>query len=838
LLFSCLLFAQAQSRNVYVDSQQRFTIRVPAGWVAKPFNTGGVSGVTIAHGESAYVQIFLQKGIDPASFLKALNNGIQTSHPGYRVSDRGLRDVAGESRMYIVGESAETPTVPRTRVYLETFSANGYSYAIIASSSGKIAAGKDMPDYDVSQQMIQSLTVKGVAASPTKTANAPAPAKAPPPSLPPAPVPVIAATPASGNPGMDLPSEDQKKLAALDAALKDGVLSNEEYQAKKSALYAAAHPQPDNTARLKALDQALADGVLNQDEYDRKKRELNGEPVPVAPSNTAAPSPAPPNSAAPTAALTPPVTLSAAPLAPEPARNANPEPETPPLSATDVVIAKSEPAPTSEPLPKSWTTDMDPAGFRVDLPSIWNVSKVRATGQIVVRGMHGEEVMIWPLRLKQPELDARGASSLIQELARKFDVLMPWGSVQTAHNSARVIGLGAQRSAAAVLSWANNPSGASVYFYAAEAPGDLYSQSVDSFAAVMKSFQVVQDPSLKSLPAGASGSANTKMSFVKWSDPHEGAFTVSVPQGWQVIGGTYRLSTEDVRYGVVLESPDGQVRASIGDSVVGAFTQPTQALAATGLREGGYQTLTDGTRVEVLRYLSGQQFARSYVETLVSRQCSKPQIVSNNTREDMAANFGQSAANEGFVDALLTAGDVSFTCNLDGRPVKGKLIAATIRMAPNVSPLWFVYRLFGYIASTGREQDGENVLMQMIQSWRLSPEWQAAQKDAAAPAVQPDNARTQEIRERAQEAIVEDQRQISDMIARSSVQRQRAYDQIDRKLQSSILGTFDVVDPDTGTQYRLNNFSDYHYLSNEGYLYSANSADASGSSLREMISLP
>lgn len=833
-----------KSGSVYVDPQQRFTIRVPPGWVARPFNSDAASGVTIAHGESAYVQIFLQKGIDPGGFLKALNSGLETSHPGYRISDRGVRTVNGTSRMFIVGEAAETSSAPRTRMYLETFAANEISFAIIASTSAKNGASKElMADFNVSQDIIGSFTM-GVPASSAKAAASTAPAapsKAPPaktpappaktPAVPPAAPSVAAAAPsppavvaapaaavapappapvktesvsaANGAPSPELSPEDQRKLSALAAAWKGGVLSEAEYNDKKSALYAGALQQAENAARLKALDQALQDGVLTREEYERKKKDLSAEAAPAAP-----PVPS--------------------------ATEMVPQPEAPALQPTEAVTVKTEPKP--EAAPKNWTTVNDPAGFVVSLPPGWTMGRVRATGQVVIRGTRGEELLVWPLRLKQPVLDARGAAALLQELARKFNVLMPWGTVQSLQSAARVTGQGAQRTAAGILRWANNPGGASIYFYGVEAPSDVYGNSVDVFAGVLRSFGVVQDPGLKNL-AGGLGGAPTALNFTTWSDPHEGAFHVSVPVGWHVVGGTYRLSAEDVRYGVVMDSPDGQVRASIGDAMVGAFTQPSQALAATGLKEGAYQTLADGTRVEILRYLSGQQFARSYVETLVSRQCTSPQISFNNDREDLAAFFSQSAAKLGFIDSLLTAGDVSFSCTLDGRPVKGKYVTATIRMSPNVSPMWLVYRLYGYVAFSGREQDGENVLEEMIASWKFTPEWEALQKTVTNPAVPPDNARAEEIRERAQADIAEDQKQISDMTAKDAEQRQKSFDQIDSKRATAVLGTLDVVDRETGTPYKLNEFSDYHYLSNDAQIGAGGSARP-GSSARELIAVP
>ena len=157
-LVCSLIFASAglaQSGTVYVDPQQHFTIQVPPGWVAKPYNSGGESGVTIVHGADAYVQISLKKGVAPANLLKTLNTGIQITHPGYRVSYQGLRTVAGQARTFIVGESPETLSAPRMCVYLEAFAANGFSYAIIASSAGKHPPGKDlMVDYEISQEMI------------------------------------------------------------------------------------------------------------------------------------------------------------------------------------------------------------------------------------------------------------------------------------------------------------------------------------------------------------------------------------------------------------------------------------------------------------------------------------------------------------------------------------------------------------------------------------------------------------------------------------------------------------------------------------------------------------
>jgi hypothetical protein len=438
------------------------------------------------------------------------------------------------------------------------------------------------------------------------------------------------------------------------------------------------------------------------------------------------------------------------------------------VKPVEVSAAKSDPPP--EPLPKSWITHKDPSGFEVSLPAAWTVDTVSTTGQIILHGTQGEEIMIWRLHLKQRELEAQDAAAIVQELARKFDALMPWSAVQVMPDAARVMGLGAERSATTLLRWTTGPSTPSVYFYGIEAPGEVYRDLTDSFVAILKSFHVVQVSSEKHVPGIVNGSGSAEPKFVNWTDPHDGAFSVFVSEGWRVIGGAYRLSGEDARYSVAMSSPDGQLRASMGDSMVGAFTQPTQTLSAEGLGEGAFQTLGDGTRLEILAYNTGQQFAQSYVETLVSRECGNHRINCSTAREDLASTLSQSAAGEGFTGEFLTAGEVSITCNFEGKPVTGKYIAATIRMAPGYSPVWFVYRLYGYIAFAGRERDGEKVPAEMVQSVKFNADWDARQKGEASAAMQRDDERSQEIRERAQRNIAEDQRQTAEMITHANEQ--------------------------------------------------------------------
>ena len=129
-------------------------------------------------------------------------------------------------------------------------------------------------------------------------------------------------------------------------------------------------------------------------------------------------------------------------------------------------------------------------------------------------------------------------------------------------------------------------------------------------------------------------------------------------------------------------------------------------------------------------------------------------------------------------------------------------------------------------------------IAQALRTWRFNPQWQAQQRGIANSAVQQDNIRSQQIQSRALKAIAEDQRQTSDTIMKGWEQRQKIYDEISRKRENAILGTLDVIDPQSGIQYKVSNFGDYHYMSNEGYIYSTNVPGAPAPNLREMITLP
>jgi hypothetical protein len=488
-----------------------------------------------------------------------------------------------------------------------------------------------------------------------------------------------------------------------------------------------------------------------------------------------------------------------------------------------------------------WTTHVDPAGFSIDAPTPWSVARDAQQGRIALRGQHNELAVIWPMSIDAGQLSPRNVTSLVLQFARKVDGHLAWRPASATNAGAsvvRVVASGRDISGAAMMTWSSTPNGTSVLFYCVEAPGDTYRASEDTFVGILKSFHVNTDSPRKTAAGGATPRDNGQLQFIQWNEPHEHMFSVAVPQGWQVLGGAYRLTATDVRTGMLLSSPDNQIRVVFGDSNIPPYISPSQMLAFAGLREGGTYLLGDGTRMEIRRYTSGQVYARQYVEAFARKQCPGLQLASNNVRPDAAAKFLPAARAEGIPNPQLTAGDASFTCTLNGAEVRGSLVVATIVPIPNPAPMWYVYRLYGYVAAPGLEPVAERVVQQALDSVKVNSAWQAQQQQIAANAVAADTQRSQQIQSRALAAIREDQRAISDMIVKGYEQRSKVYDEISRRRENAILGTLDVTDPETGTQYKVSNYSDYHWMNNSGVIAGNNTGSSPGPDWRKLITLP
>jgi hypothetical protein len=480
-----------------------------------------------------------------------------------------------------------------------------------------------------------------------------------------------------------------------------------------------------------------------------------------------------------------------------------------------------------------WTRHQDPAGFAVDLPDGWKVTPDRQSERLTASGPGGERVVIWPMAISQKNVDPAAASALLLRLAGTVDARGPWTPAASGPTFARAVSRTAAVDGVAVMTWGPSPAGTAVCVYLMQAAAGRYGASVDTFGRIVGSFRVSPAGGTEKAPSGPA-----PLRFASWTDPTEQAFSTVVPEGWRVVGGSYRVSNIDIRMAITLISPDGAIHVTMGDPNLGGFTVPNAAHQFAGMREGMNSPLGDGTPLTIYRFLPGQVFARHWADQRFRSTCSGLTFTGNNDRPDLVAGFVAGVTSEGLPNAHVTAGDVAFSCTINGQPAVGSFIVSTAMMPPSQTTVWMVYRLYGYLAPPDRRAEAEEVVGQVARAFKIEPAWHARQRQLARATVYQDMLRSQEIQRRAFEAISRTLSETSNIVTSSYWQRQKVYDEISRKRENAILGTVDVVDPSSGRQYKVTYNADYHWMDGQGGILGTLTDTPPGLGWRKLVDLP
>jgi hypothetical protein len=218
--------------------------------------------------------------------------------------------------------------------------------------------------------------------------------------------------------------------------------------------------------------------------------------------------------------------------------------------------------------------------------------------------------------------------------------------------------------------------------------------------------------------------------FTPWRDPREGAFTLNVPQGWQVSGGIIRNSALDPRQVVRAASPDGKVQVFIGDPNLIPREVPNQMTAFAGMREGQTMKGAWGGPILLARYQTGEQFARSYV---AAQLCRTPQSTNSGVLQDASRQLTASAMAYGRAQgasAQAWVGETNFQCGAQTGYVRASTVLAAPSSGQGVA-IWVIQELGGFItADPSQGTVARYILNNMTGSFQLDPQWEARQAQA------------------------------------------------------------------------------------------------------------
>lgn len=253
------------------------------------------------------------------------------------------------------------------------------------------------------------------------------------------------------------------------------------------------------------------------------------------------------------------------------------------------------------------------------------------------------------------------------------------------------------------------------------------------------------------------GASPANVSWVKFTDPLEQAFTLDVPQGWTVKGGMFRLGYSDHRQMVDITSPDGKINIRLGDISIPPYFVPNQSH-----REGEVYDLGAQAQGRVARYRTGQEFSAAYGKVRFAHVCTNLTL-EQNALPPIAKPSEPPAQNSGSIKT--SDGEATYSCSSAKGPRVGYVFSQT---AP-AEGLWQVINLVSYVTPDAQVAETRSVIEHCEKTFVLSPAWVQKQRqlDEQALVYQ---------RERQQARM----RQLSEQVAQFEVKMQAMQNQVNQ----------------------------------------------------------
>jgi hypothetical protein len=332
--------------------------------------------------------------------------------------------------------------------------------------------------------------------------------------------------------------------------------------------------------------------------------------------------------------------------------------------------------------------------------------------------------------------------------------------------------------------------------YVVASKEDEFEGQKDQLIKIIESFQF-EEPEKKD----QKGAARPKIRFTDWQDPLERAFSLQVPEGWAVEGGTFRRASVDLLHVLLAVSPDQQAKIQFNDSSIPIFALPNPTLSMAGFYEGAWYSPGYGVNMLVKRYAPGRLFLAEYVKQNLRPHLANFEIVSEQDRPDVVDNFNRiySQYMSYGVSFTLHAGELAFSFEQNSDPFVGYGLALTqITQTAGMQGggNWTVALLTLYTCPASEDESVRQIAEHMFQSVQMNPQWVASQQQLTANVSQ---------------IVTHTNQEISNIINNSYWARQNTMDNINRRFSNYILGVNDVVDPVTGETWNVEAGHNYYW---------------------------
>ncbi len=285
-----------------------------------------------------------------------------------------------------------------------------------------------------------------------------------------------------------------------------------------------------------------------------------------------------------------------------------------------------------------------------------------------------------------------------------------------------------------------------------------------------------------------------KVSFYTFQDQNEGAFTIKIPGGWQVLNGS-GLIRPYIDAGVMVAAYSQNNQGFIFVSPVAAYTIPNGVLDFAGFTEGTYYDASGGIAMPMLvkRYTNARDYLGEYigqlnVETQVVEVIDRPDLINGNP---------------GPLITRQSAAEMTYIANPGPYELRNKLIAYNYLVEMNGMGIW-VSSMFGYYSPEGLFNETEYLVLKSAETLKVDAEW--AKREA------------QEMNKRLG-IISNTQESISETIASTFEYRSETMDRINDDWSRAILGIEEVYDPSTEDMFVVDSGSKYYWINDRGDIY-------------------
>jgi len=313
--------------------------------------------------------------------------------------------------------------------------------------------------------------------------------------------------------------------------------------------------------------------------------------------------------------------------------------------------------------------------------------------------------------------------------------------------------------------------------------------------AILESFKFEEPKKGKPQPT-----SRPRIKYTTWQDPLENAFSLEVPQGWAIEGGTFRRASVDLVHVLLATSPDQKIRIQFNDGNLPVFATPSPILAMAGFREGAWYSPGYGVRMLVKRYTPGRYFLNEYLQSHFRSKLTQFELVSQKDRNDVVQIFNRiySQFKAYGISFTLHAGDAAFRYEQNTQPFVGYGLALTqiIQSVGTQGGQWSVPLLVIYTCPATQAEAVHQISEHIFQSVIINPQWAASQQQIAVNVSQ---------------IVTQTNQEISRIINDSYWARQRTLDDTNRRFSNYILGKTDVVDPATGEKWKAEAGHNYYW---------------------------